>query len=68
MPVGLIPPPVLEPINGLLDKLGYVRWRRPQARATASAWTRRYRPGMATCTRTWFPVRSTQGTSSARNR
>jgi hypothetical protein len=25
LPVGLIPPPVLEPINGLLDKLGYVR-------------------------------------------
>jgi hypothetical protein len=25
LPVGLIPPPVLESINGLLDKLGYVR-------------------------------------------
>jgi hypothetical protein len=25
LPVGLIPPPILEPINGLLDKLGYVR-------------------------------------------
>jgi hypothetical protein len=24
-PVGLIPPPILESINGLLDKLGYVR-------------------------------------------
>lgn len=25
LPVGLIPPPVLESMNGLLDKLGYVR-------------------------------------------
>lgn len=25
LPVGLIPPPILEPINGLLDKLGYVQ-------------------------------------------
>jgi Sulfotransferase family len=25
LPVALIPPPVLEPINGLLDKLGYVQ-------------------------------------------
>ena len=25
LPVGLIPPPILESINGLLDKLGYVQ-------------------------------------------
>ena len=34
LPVGLIPPPVLESMNGLLDKLGYVRvdesWGTPE--------------------------------------